>query len=681
MTTPVPIRAIGELPSADPTPVPATTAPPTTADVGGARTETTGAAPLRQTAIRSGAYLAVREAVGAAVRLAGLVVVTRRIGPSDYGIYTAAAVYSSLAVLVAQMGCEVFLVRQPGPLESRRYDEAFTFLLATSTLMAAVGIGLTFLLAPWIRPTGALDPTRVLLASTPINVLWAPAQAAIERRFAYRAMGLLELGGDVVLYATAVPLAMRGGGAWALVAGYVAWQTWLLVGAIVLAGLRPRLRWSRATSAALLRHGTSYSLTSWLLSARSSLATLVVASFTGASGVGYMGFATKLVATLNFTERGMHRVGMVAISRARDARSTHLSQAVEEGVLLQTIAAALPFVAFSLAARWVIPDLFGREWLSAVPVYVLLAMAAVLRMPESVQRVVLFAHGRNIDVAISRAIELVLVVGVSLVAVQRFGVVGFGIASLVGVGATLYTQRATRRYVALRYRRIVLPVLAVVPPVFIPAVPMPWTGLLLVPTVLLFATPSLRREVVSLVRTVRSVLPARRRDGRTPQGSAAVGAWHRAERADVATGLSSAAALIARTTRLLGARRPSGWSLLVAAFDVGTSPRAREGRAEGELLAAAGALRAELRFDDRAARVGPTTLVVAVPFLHDLVDAEQLARRLETAVTRALHERQGAPAPAVGAVPAARMAHHSTELRTGVSADRLVRMVVDRVRT
>lgn len=696
----------------------------------------TPAPPLRQIAIRSGAYLAVREALGAGVRLAGLVIVTRRIGPTDFGVYMAAAAYSSLAVLLAQMGSEVFLVRLPGQISSRRYDEVFTFLVVSSTLVAACGLALTFLLAPWIRPAGALAPTRVLLAATPVNVLWAPAQAAIERRFAYRGMGVLELGGDVVLYATAVPLALQGAGAWALVAGYLAWQGWLLVGATVLAGLRPRLRWSRATSLALMRHGAGYSLGTWLGGARSALATVVVASFVGARGVGYMGFATKLVTTLNFTERGMHRVGMVAISRARDARSTHLSQALEEGALLQTIVAALPLAAFSLAARWVVPAVFGQQWTAALPVYVLLAVTAVLKMPESVQRVVLFAHGRNMDVALSRAIELALVVSVSAIAVQRFGVLGYGIGCVVGAGATLYTHHATRRLVSLHYRRVLLPILAVVPPALIPLAPMPWAPLLLVPTGVLFTTTSFRREVRWFVTTLRSVR-APRLTNRSVKGGAEMstngsspvratpffGLGYPAEAGivpapgvvlipvatgedrsapadggvgrgligssiplmgpDATTGLPSMGALIARIGRLLGAARGSGWSLVVAAIDVRSQSGTSEERQDAELVAVAAALRAALRFDDAVARLGPTTFLVAVPYLHAVVDAEAIVHHLETAVLGALDARRAPMSDATGRAalaPAVDVAHLSIEIPSGEEADRLVQAVVDRAR-
>ena len=397
---------------------------------------------LRETAIRSGAYLVGREAVGVGVRLLGLVLVMRRIGPADFGIYGAAAAYVILASTLAQMGAEVFLLRQPGPLPRRRYDEVFTTLLVTSSVVVAVGLALSFVVAPWLRPVGVVVPARVMVLSVPLNVLWAPMQACIERQFAYRKLGFLEVGSDVVLYGTAVPLAFLGAGPWSLIAGFFAWQSWRFVGSMALSGLWPRLAWSSGTARELVAHGRTYALTTWIAGGRAAILTLIVGTYAGATGVGLVNFAQRMVTTMNFTDRGVHRIGMVAISKASREQPGRLSAAMEEGTLLLQVVAAVPFVAFGLAAPWVVPDVFGRAWLPAMPVYVLLALWAMLRVPLTVQRTLLYAHGRNIPPAVTSTIELVLVSTVALVAVRQLGIVGFGIASVVAVSSSVYTHHA-----------------------------------------------------------------------------------------------------------------------------------------------------------------------------------------------------------------------------------------------
>ncbi|MGO9560364.1 MAG: oligosaccharide flippase family protein, partial [Acidimicrobiales bacterium] len=67
---------------------------------------------IRQRALRGGAYLMAREAMGMVVRLVGVTVVVRVIGPSSYGLYAGALAFVSVATLAAQGGTEVFLIRQ-----------------------------------------------------------------------------------------------------------------------------------------------------------------------------------------------------------------------------------------------------------------------------------------------------------------------------------------------------------------------------------------------------------------------------------------------------------------------------------------------------------------------------------------------------------------------------------------
>jgi O-antigen/teichoic acid export membrane protein/GGDEF domain-containing protein len=715
---------------------------------------------LRETALRSGAYLTVREVMGAVIRLAGLVAVTRQIGPAAFGVYGAAAAYLRLPTALAQMGSEVFVVRQPGPLPRRTYDEVFTVLLVSSGVVVAAGLGLSFLLAPWFRPAGVLAPLRVLLFAIPINICWAPYQGCIERRFAYRRMGLLELGGDVALYGTAVPLALLGYGAWSLVAGFFVWQAWLLAGSIVLSGAWPRLAWSNRTARALVAHGRTYSLGTYISSARSAIVTVIVATYAGATGVGLMNFATRFVGTMNFTDRGVHRVGMAAISRAHDSSPGRLAAGLEEGTLLLLVVLAVPLALFGLSAHWVIPDVFGRSWLPALPLYALLALWAVLHVPMTVQRTLLYARGRNMPPAVTSAIELVIVSLVSLVAVRELGIIGYGIATVAGVGATVYTYVSARQLVVVRYRRLVVPLVGLAPAVCVPLAPLPWSLVLLLPPVLLLVSPTTRRELARILATARATIARGREASRraepgtnveatamahlatapalqvTPVTSRNAGAgaevamngaapgswgplspghqpyesWRRGLPAadgagdglatpssgpggldrlaellvesDPVTGLPSAAALLARLGRILGAADEPGWALgLVALQLVRSNGVALLAVPSEELLSAiAAALRAELRFDDVVARIGPRTFVAVVPLVDGDAQVSEVAAHLDATVRAVVASSSPTSTTPPGAAWTVRTADVVVPLPCDHQADLLVRQAVEAVR-
>ncbi len=483
------------------------TSPPQAAEAPGAEQPRQS---LGQLAVRGGGYLVGREAIGMIIRLAGVVLVVREIGPGPYGIYSGAAAFVLFVAAFAQLGLEVYLIRTPGEVGARQYNQAFTLLLVGSVVVTVAAEALTFAMGGLLRPVGVLTPLRVLLLSIPVNVLWAPSQAAIERGFRYRLMGLLELGGDIALYATAVPLAFMGYKAWSLVAGYFAWQTWLFIGSWATSGLKLRWDWSLAAVRDMTRHGLSYSSAQWASRLADLVNPLVVGTFLGATGVGYVAFAQRLVDTLAFAKRGAYRLGMVAMSRVGDEEKGRLGHAVEEGTLLQMLSLAVPFACFGVVARWVVPTIFGHEWARAVPVYSLLALAAVLSAPIFIQTTFLFSRGRNLAVSGIGFVQSIFIAIGATFLVRRFGLDGFGEGWLIGLLALFACDRVVRRMFPFRYRHIVPWVFILGPPVLFPLVPMPWALLLLAP-LLLVPTPPLRVEVVRIFGFLRSALARRTR--------------------------------------------------------------------------------------------------------------------------------------------------------------------------
>jgi PST family polysaccharide transporter len=458
---------------------------------------------LGQLAVRGGGYLVGREAIGMVIRLVGVVLVVRLIGPRSYGIYSGAAAFVLVIATVAQMGSEVYLIRMTGDVEAHHYNQAFTFLLVTSVAATGIAEGLTFALGSLLRPIGVLLPLRILLLSIPVNVLWAPSQAAIERRFGYRLMGLLELGGDVALYATAVPLAFLGAKAWALVAGYFAWQTWLFVASWVTSGLRLRWDWSRPAIRDMWRHGLSYSTAQWANRLVDLVNPLVVGTFLGAAGVGYVAFAQRLVGTIAFAQRGAYRLGMVAMSRVGSDEKDRLRYSIEEGSLLQLLALAVPFACFGVAARWLVPALFGHEWTRALPIYSLLALATMLGAAGFIQTTFLYSRGRNMAVTGVAAVQAIALAVGSVILVKHIGLDGYGVAWLLTLVNLVVADHIVRKMFSFSYKRILPWVVVLSPPVLFPLVPMPWAFLLLAPIALVLLPP-MRAEVRRIVGLIRS---------------------------------------------------------------------------------------------------------------------------------------------------------------------------------
>lgn len=457
---------------------------------------------LRHLTIRGGAYLTAREGIGGLIRIGGVTVVVRVLGPGSYGIYSGAAIFVLLGAMLAQGGTEVFLIRQKTEPSEELYSVAFTYLLVTSLAVCLLAFGLSFAAGTFVHSTEGLDVFRVMVFSIPVNVMWAPAQACIERRFDYRKMGLIELGGDAVLYAVAVPLALAHFGAWSLVAGLYAWQTWLFFSSLVLSGLRPRLHWSNSIARSLFGHGTTYAASNWVDGLGALTIPIVVGVYRGAAGIGYVSFALRLVDTVGFASRGAYRLGLVSMSRVEDKQ--RLRRGLEEGSILQLLALGVPIALICANARWVIPTVFGHSWSPAIDVFAILSLVTFLRAPALIQTTLLFSRGRNAPPLVAAVIRQGVIAATMVVFVQHFGVTGYGYATACSLLSLAYIHWVVRReIVRFSYRRLWPFVAALSPIILMPFAPMPWELLMIAPLFLTFALPGPRdslRHAYELLR-------------------------------------------------------------------------------------------------------------------------------------------------------------------------------------
>jgi O-antigen/teichoic acid export membrane protein len=465
---------------------------------------------LRTSALQGGVYLVIREIVGIGIRLIGVVIITRLIGPNAFGIYASAAAVVGVVAVTSQMGMEVYLIRQAGEPESALYDQVFTFLLVVSVTLSVCAAGLTVAaehLIHGFEPTGRV--LLVLLVSVPFNVLWAPAQAKIERAFGYRRMAWLELGGDITLYVVGIVLAVMGTGAMSLAVAYVAWQFWLLVGSYWLAKMRPRWRWSLSTNRALLHHGTSYSATGILVMLKGLVNPVVVGYFCGTTSVGFVAFAMRLLDTFGFAQRATWRLTLVAISRVRD-QSDRLLRGIQEGMLLQLLSTAPPILALVVVSKWIIPIVFGPVWLPAVPVLALLAIAQLVTTPLTVEYAVLYTHARNALVAMATTLNVAVTFGLAVPLIARFGINGFGWATIAASATWITMHLRAKRALPLSYLPLLPYFVAAVPIAAFPLIGWPLDLLVFVPGAIVLMFPSVRAELRRVGRTTWSGLIRRK---------------------------------------------------------------------------------------------------------------------------------------------------------------------------
>ena len=179
---------------------------------------------LRTEIVRGGAYLGIRQVVGTAINVAGVILLPRFLGPSDYGVYAAAMGLFVAVQLVAQLGVGVYLVRAADADRPELFWCASTLLLAAGCAAAVTASLRTPLAQRWTRIDGLVGVGLVVFAMLPLSNLTQVPLARLERALDYRRVAWVELVSQLLFFVVAIPLAWMGAGPWAPVAGFAAQQ-------------------------------------------------------------------------------------------------------------------------------------------------------------------------------------------------------------------------------------------------------------------------------------------------------------------------------------------------------------------------------------------------------------------------------------------------------------------------
>lgn len=389
---------------------------------------------LRGLVMRGGAYLSVRQVLGMALSLGGVVLLTRAIGPANFGLYASALGIFTFLQNLTQGGIRAYLVRQQGEVRDEVYHQAFTLLLlfgAGSSLLVLMGLPL---LEGWVQMTGFGPVALAMFLSLPVALLGKVPLARLERDLDYKRVAMYEFFGMAGFYAVALPLAFRGFGVAAPIVGWWVQQLLLLGVGLYAARYRPRLRWDREMAGHMVRYGLSYSASNWVFQLRELVNPLVVGRYLGPEAAGYVALAIRLVKRLTVTKEIAWRLSLPALARLQQDMP-RLVRAVTEGMQLQLLVMGPLLVGFGWLAPWFVPFAFGPEWSPVLEVYPFIALSYLVNAVFSMHSSALYALQRNLKVVSFSLIHVALFAGGAFFLVPRVGLVGYGLAELIALAS------------------------------------------------------------------------------------------------------------------------------------------------------------------------------------------------------------------------------------------------------
>lgn len=372
---------------------------------------------LRRAAGRSSFWMMAGNAGQQIFGFLVFVYLARVLTPADFGTIALAYVVTDILTQLGRLG-QVEALQQRAELDRETASTAFWLLQGTGLLFSIA----VFLLAePMERLFAAPHLASVLQLLAPIcflQCLGGVHEAWLRRDFGYKALAARTFGASLAGSLAAAALAGLGFGIYALVAQRLVLV--LAMTAMVWASYRwlPALHFSFGEAKRLLRTGLDIMAATVMNMIGPRVVDAVVGLFLGVELLGQLRIAWRIVDFVNqLTFQPVLAVALSSLSRLQDDRAA-VRRAFLRFVQISALATIPIFVGLALVAQPIFDLMLGEQWRPAVPLFQILVLVSLAAPINYFFAPAMIAVGATRTVFRQALLQLVLTVGLSVLAAQ-----------------------------------------------------------------------------------------------------------------------------------------------------------------------------------------------------------------------------------------------------------------------
>jgi lipopolysaccharide exporter len=397
---------------------------------------------LRDQAVESAKWVTIARVICEAGALIGAIALARLLTPTEVGHAAVAIIVLALAngVIAGSFGSPLIKTEEA----TRAHAEVAVLMslvsgLALTLLCCLVALGLVPVLGSAFASMVALASPTFVFAS-----IYAVPQALRTRRFAFKALMIIEVVSTLTGAASAVALAASGVGSAAMVlGGVIASAVAALLSPLGVGWIWPR--WHPAVAGEILRFGLPTSASSLFFTAVRNVDYALISGRLPAADVGlYFRAYTLAVDYQSKISTVMVRVLFPVLARATDPA---LFRAARSRMIRAHTVVLFPLLAIlAITAPELVPLVYGDQWTEAVvPTQILIGAGFTAAIGTGIGPMML-AAGRPKALLINNVVSFVcfaavvyVLAGYSLTAVC-VGVVAYRVVALV-VGQYILATR------------------------------------------------------------------------------------------------------------------------------------------------------------------------------------------------------------------------------------------------
>ncbi len=358
-----------------------------------------------------------------------LLVLARLLVPADFGVVALAAGVAGTLNALATVGVEDALVREKS-VDRGLYDTGFTMNVLRGLLTAGVLAAIAVPAAAFFRDPRLVDVMLVLAATNAVGAFANIGTVDFRRDLAFQKEFVLLVIPRVVGFLVTLGVAIVWRSYWALIAGIVAGQALALVQSYAMHPYRPRF------SLRAWRGLAGFSVWTWALTmalaVRDRTDAFIIGHLLGEASVGDFAMGVE-VANLPSSElvgpltRACYSGFAASRHAGQDSGEVYLR--VVAAVALVTMPACIGISAVADPVVWL---MLGAKWLQVIPLVRVLSLFTATAVIGALSSNLLTVYGLLTTQFRITIVVAVVRVGLLLLWVPQFGVMGAVLAAGVG---------------------------------------------------------------------------------------------------------------------------------------------------------------------------------------------------------------------------------------------------------
>ena len=370
------------------------------------------------------------------IQFLGLVVLSRLLPASDFGVVALASIVTNFALLLRDMGTSIAVIQRE-ELSEGLLDTIFWFNVAIGVILSVAVVLISFPASLVFAEPRLQSVMTTLAISFPLGSLAVIHQALLERGFRFQALARIELAASMLGLAGGMFAAWKGAGAYSLVLMTVITVAISSLLLWIVSPWRPSLRWNSSEFRSLGSFSgnlVGFQIVNYF---SRNADTMLIGRFLGAESLGWYNMAYKLML---FPIQNLSSViGRALLPVLSRTQNDHASL---RAIYLNAVSTIAVITCPLMIGLWVLREPFvlavlGDDWIAVPAVLAWLAPVGLAQSLVNPVGLLYIACGKTdlmfrVGVGVSSVIVLGMAIG------MPWGIVGvaagYAIANLLILG-------------------------------------------------------------------------------------------------------------------------------------------------------------------------------------------------------------------------------------------------------